>query len=95
MLETWMVVDRRSSPHGLRILREFIADVGIEVELFTQRHATLAREARRRYGKGSGHRAGLYFGDCCAYALAREANEPILFIGNDFVHTDVEPAVSW
>jgi ribonuclease VapC len=49
--------------------------------------------ASRRFDKGSGHPAGLNFGDCFAYALARATGEPLLFKGDDFTHTDVRPAV--
>ena len=49
----------------------------------------MAREAYQRFGRGRGHAAKLNFGDCFAYALAKEFNEPLLFIGQDFIHTDV------
>jgi ribonuclease VapC len=45
------------------------------------------------YGRGSGHRANLNFGDCFSYALARAKREPILFKGDDFQHTDLRSAV--
>ena len=54
--------------------------------------AQIARAAYRDFGKGSGHRAGLNFGDCFAYALARDRNEPLLFKGDDFRHTEVQSA---
>lgn len=53
----------------------------------------VARDAYERYGRGSGSQARLNFGDCFAYALAREKNEPLLFVGNDFIHTDIKPAL--
>jgi ribonuclease VapC len=59
----------------------------------TRGQARIAREAYRDFGKGSGHKAGLNFGDCFAYALAKSAGEPLLFKGDDFVHTDVTPAL--
>ena len=59
----------------------------------TAAQARIAWEAYRDYGKGSGHPANLNFGDCLSYALAREKREPILFKGNDFVHTDLRAAV--
>jgi ribonuclease VapC len=45
------------------------------------------------YGKGSGHRAGLNFGDVFSYALAKVRNLPLLFKGNDFTDTDLRPAI--
>jgi len=61
------------------------------VEPVTARQAELARQAYRDFGKGR-HKAGLNLGDCFAYALAMEMDEPLLFKGDDFCHTDVEPA---
>lgn len=48
----------------------------------TEDRTVIARRAYDRFGKGR-HRAGLNLGDCCAYALARYANEPLLFKGDD------------
>jgi ribonuclease VapC len=48
-------------------------------------------EARRIYGKGR-HRADLNYGDSFSYALAKTLDEPLLFKGNDFIHTDVKRA---
>ena len=54
---------------------------------------TVAKHAWRLYGKGSGHRAQLNMGDCFAYALAKTLDEPLLFKGDDFTHTDVRSAL--
>jgi ribonuclease VapC len=59
----------------------------------TLNQAHIAREAYRDFGKGR-HRAGLNLGDCFSYALAKEMDEPLLFKGDNFRHTDVEPAGS-
>ena len=59
------------------------------IEPVTASQARIAREAYRDFGMGSGHPAGLNFGDCFAYALARELDEPLLFKGDDFGHTDI------
>ena len=58
----------------------------------THELAKLARAAHARYGKGA-HRAGLNYGDCFSYALAKFHDEPLLFKGNDFAQTDIEPAL--
>jgi ribonuclease VapC len=90
-LETCLVVDSRSPAHARRFdelveaLRLELVPVGVE-------HARLAREAHRRFGRGSGSRARLNYGDCFAYALAVLTGEPLLFKGDDFRHTDVTPA---
>lgn len=60
----------------------------------TEARARAAAGAYGRFGKGF-HPAGLNFGDCFAYALAREYDAPLLFVGNDFAQTDVTPALRW
>jgi ribonuclease VapC len=50
--------------------------------------------AHIRFGRGSGHAADLNLGDCFAYALAKTRNLPLLFKGDDFIHTDIVPALS-
>jgi ribonuclease VapC len=59
----------------------------------TPAQARIAREAYRDFGKGSGHPAQLNFGDCFAYALAKDKAEPLLFKGDDFARTDVRRAI--
>lgn len=70
----------------------FLAASGIQLVPFDGSHLDAARRALVRYGKGSRHPAQLNFGDCMAYALAKVTGEPLLFKGDDFTHTDVEPA---
>jgi ribonuclease VapC len=92
-LEISIVTDCRSPAHGARLDR-VIEILEIELVPVTTRHAATARQAYRHYGRGSGSPARLNFGDCFAYALAIEAGEPLLYVGDDFSHTDVVPAVS-
>lgn len=92
-LETAVVIDGSRDPVASRRFDEFIQLAGISVEAVTESQAGIAREAYRDFGKGSGHRAGLNFGDCFAYALAKESNEPLLFKGFDFIHTDITSAL--
>jgi ribonuclease VapC len=61
---------------------------GIVIEPVTVEHGELARQAFHDFGKGR-HKAGLNFGDCFSYALAKSAGEPLLFKGNDFSQTDI------
>lgn len=56
--------------------------------------AIIAIQARIAYGKGTGHRARLNFGNTFAYALAKVRGAPLLFVGNDFAHTDLAPALT-
>jgi ribonuclease VapC len=93
-LEAAVVMDSARDPVVSRRFDELIAVAEIRLEPVTEGQARIAREAHRDFGKGSGHPAGLNFGDCFAYALARELGEPLLFKGNDFVHTDLTPAVT-
>lgn len=88
-VECSVVVDSRREHLLSERFDRLVARLGIEIVQLTRQHADLAREAYRRYGKGSGHPAKLNFGDCFSYALAKERDEPLLFTGNDFIHTDV------
>ena len=69
----------------------FVAESGMRLQPVTHGQVLLARDAYRRFGKGN-HPAGLNFGDCFAYALAKERDVPLLFKGDDFALTDVRPA---
>ncbi|HWE68130.1 MAG TPA: type II toxin-antitoxin system VapC family toxin [Acidimicrobiales bacterium] len=92
-LETAIVVDANRDPVLSGRLDDLIANARVGIEPVTERHAQLARQAYRDFGKGSGHPAGLNFGDCFAYALARANGQPLLFKGEDFAQTDVAPAL--
>jgi ribonuclease VapC len=89
LLEAAIVVDQHPNPLAATRFDQLIEQNGITVEPVTVTHVVIAREAYRRFGKGMGHPAKLNFGDCFAYALAIHHDEPLLFIGNDFGHTDV------
>lgn len=94
LLETAIVVDRLPERRYAGVFDGMIADLEIIIEPVTAEQAEIGREARQRYGRGSRHRAHLNFGDCFAYALAKVYDEPLLFVGNDFVHTDLQPVLS-
>jgi ribonuclease VapC len=91
-VEAAVVVDSNRNPVLSRRLDDLLRDIEIAVEPVTLHQARIAREAYRDFGKGR-HRAGLNLGDCFAYALAKEKGETLLFKGNDFCHTDIEPAI--
>jgi ribonuclease VapC len=90
-VEAAVVADNDRNPLLSRRFDGLVRDAQMLVEPVTARQAELARQAYRDFGKGR-HKAGLNLGDCFAYALAREMDEPLLFKGDDFCHTDVEPA---
>ena len=92
-VEAAVVVDSNRNPVLSRRFDNLLRDAEIAVEPVTLNQARIAREAYRDFGKGR-HRAGLNFGDCFAYALAKEKGEALLFKGDDFCHTDIESAES-
>jgi ribonuclease VapC len=69
-----------------------LAEFGATEIAITPEIGRLAIDASMKFGRGSGHRAGLNFGDCLAYACAKSLREPLLFVGQDFVHTDIDRA---
>ncbi|HEX8374119.1 MAG TPA: type II toxin-antitoxin system VapC family toxin, partial [Geminicoccaceae bacterium] len=90
-LEAGIIVDDRLGDEGARALGLLIAEAGVEIVPVTLAQAEIARQAYRRFGKGN-HPARLNYGDCFAYALARETGEPLLFKGDDFGQTDIARA---
>lgn len=93
-LEAAIVLDGTCNPIVSRRFDELIREGGIDIEPVSVVQARIAREAYRDYGKRSGHPAQLNFGDCFAYALARDRAEPLLFKGDDFSKTDIKSALS-
>ena len=93
-LETAIVVDGNRDPVLSRRLDELLVEAGITIDPVTREQAETARQAYRDFGKGSKHPAGLNFGDCFAYALARVTAEPLLYKGDDFGATDLAPALN-
>jgi ribonuclease VapC len=91
-LEAAIVVDSARDPVASRRLDELVSLFGIVIEPVTLDQALIGRAAYRDFGKGGGHPAGLNYGDCFAYALAKMSGEPLLFIGADFSETDLRPA---
>lgn len=91
-VEASVVVEARFGAAGLRHLDRLVARAEIELVAVDREQAELAREAFSRFGKGR-HRAGLNYGDCFSYALARVLGEPLLCKGDDFRHTDLPLAL--
>ena len=88
-LEAAIVTDSNRNTLLSNLLDSFLVRSLISIEPVTVEQARLAREAYRDFGKGR-HRAGLNFGDCFVYALARDKGEPVLCKGEDFKRTEVE-----
>ena len=91
--ETYCVSRRDDLPIGARQISQFLALVEPEIIAFDVVQLDAARTAYSTYGRGSKHRANLNMGDCFSYALAKTRRLPLLFKGDDFIHTDIEPAL--
>jgi ribonuclease VapC len=88
-VEAAVVIDSRGDVLARREFDRFIRRAGIEVVAVDLEQAEIARQAYRDFGKGR-HPAGLNFGDCFSYSLAKRNEEPLLFKGTDFGLTDVK-----
>lgn len=88
LLETSIVLGEDHQP----ALDRLVDSANAEIVAFDDPQSREARRAHLRFGRGSGSPARLNFGDCFSYALAKVRDEPLLFKGEDFTHTDVEPA---
>jgi ribonuclease VapC len=91
-LEAAIVVDNRDDPVAAARLNDIRVALGIQIVPVTHAMADLGRLAHLQFGRGR-HPARLNYGDCFAYALAKETGQKLLFKGADFAHTDIEPAL--
>jgi len=87
-----MVCEGSTKGGGAERLDRILASLGVEILPVTVQHARLALDAFKRFGKGRGAKASLNYGDCFVYALAKELQAPVLFKGDDFAQTDIQPA---
>ena len=88
LLEASIIIESRLGPEGARDLDLFVYRAEIEIVPVDREQVEIARTAWRKYGKGR-HPAGLNYGDCFSYALAKATGEQLLFKGNDFSGTDL------
>lgn len=91
LAEAGIVMTSRLGPPGRSVLERFLDEFVVEEIPFGEAHWRVAVDAFERYGKGR-NPADLNFGDCLAYAAARVSDEPLLYVGDDFHHTDIRPA---
>jgi len=91
-VEAAIVVDSHKNPTAKVRFEDLTAELRLEIVPVTVEDAYRTRMAHNDFGRGH-HPARLNFGDCFAYALAKQAREPLLFKGNDFSQTDIEPAL--
>lgn len=93
LLEAHSVARRWSDGTDPDILHRLISGLELTKVAFDDVQLEAAKLGYATYGRGTGHPAGLNMGDCFAYALAKTRNLPLLFKGNDFIHTDIVPAL--
>jgi ribonuclease VapC len=93
LLELHIVMLNRHGGRAGQLVDRLIQDAGFQIEHFTAQHLELARQAYARYGKGR-NSAGLNYGDCFSYALAKATGLPLLFKGEDFSKTDLLAALA-
>jgi ribonuclease VapC len=91
-VEVSIVVESQTGDAGSRQWDSFFRTAGISIEPVTEEQAHIARQAWSDFGKGQ-HPAGLNFGDCFSYALAKVSGEPLLFKGQDFRRTGASAAL--
>ncbi|MAU00270.1 MAG: VapC toxin family PIN domain ribonuclease [Anaerolineaceae bacterium] len=91
LVECGIVLSARLNQDARGLLGRFVRDANIVAIPFSEEHFGTAVGAWLKYGKGR-HPAGLNFGDCLAYAVAKLANTPLLFVGEDFPQTDISLA---
>ena len=91
LLEASIAIRRRLADAGW--LDRFLLRAKPHIAQIDDRLVRIARDADLRYGRGTGHPARLNFGDCLAYAVAKHLDAPLLYKGDDFIHTDVRSAL--
>ena len=91
LVETRLVLSSRMDQADA-FLDGFLRQREVQALAFSMSMYRLATEAFVRFGKGKGHRAQLNFGDCLAYAVAKETGAPLLYKGDDFARTDIRSA---
>ncbi|WP_120006878.1 type II toxin-antitoxin system VapC family toxin [Nesterenkonia muleiensis] len=93
LVEARAVMSSKAGPVGRRLLDSLIREVQIATVPLSAAQADLASQAFTDFGRGSGSPAKLNYGDCFSYALAAETGEELLFVGDDFTHTDLRSAL--
>lgn len=92
IIEATVVAHRRGGPALVAELNDLLAAIGVDLAPIEQADLHIAQSAIALYGKGSGHPAALNYGDLFSYALAKSRDVPLLYKGDDFVHTDIVTA---
>lgn len=90
--ELGIVISRHINIRAVEKVDALLDSFKINIRPLSATQSRLAIHAYHQYGRGSGHKAALNFGDCFAYALAKDTRLPLLFKGDDFTHTDIKNA---
>jgi ribonuclease VapC len=93
-VELAAVLARSRRPEEARRAERLLSTLDVEIVAFDAEQARIGADAYRIFGRGTGHRASLNMGDCYSYALAITRDEPLLFVGDGFQHTDVRVALT-
>lgn len=93
IVELTAVIIGKGGERPLQEISRLLGGWGIETVPFDAEQTVLAQTAYMNYGRGSRHPAKLNMGDCYSYALAKATDESLLFVGDDFTHTDVRSAL--
>ncbi len=91
LAETGLVFTGRHGGRNAESIDGLISELGVSVVPFGEAESRLAIDAFRRFGRGR-HAAGLNYGDCLSYAMARAAKDTLLYVGDDFAKTDIPRA---
>lgn len=91
LVEVSLVFEGRRGRAAGRLLDDLVEELGVTVVPFGESEWRRATSAFSRFGRGR-HKASLNFGDCLAYAIAAVAGDTLLFVGDDFRHTDITAA---
>jgi ribonuclease VapC len=91
LAEAGIVLTAKLGPRGRSLLARVVQEARVAVIPFTDEHWPIAIDAYARFGKGR-HAAGLNFGDCLTCAAARLANQPLIYVGENFAKTDLSRA---
>lgn len=92
LLETVNVLSSLTGQDQRAFVEAYLKRIVATVVAFDEMHYSIAAEAFLLFGKGFHSKAKLNFGDCFSYAVAKVAQQPLLFVGNDFTHTDIPAA---
>ena len=92
-LEAQIALATKYGDRALRLLDDFLHEARVTIAVVDEEQARAAGAAFRHFGKGR-HPAGLNFGDCFGYALAKVTGEPLLYKGQDFSKTDIASAIA-